>query len=342
MNARRKHFDAIEKRAADWLSRRDAGMNDAERAEFDRWLASDPRHAAAVDEIDGVWAAFDRLSLTERPQTVRRRMSALRRREQGRWLAAGAVMLVAACMVLFFSLRRPPEPTHVLTDTVATARVSEPARQTLPDGSIVEFKEGAAISVAFDQDARRVILTSGEAHFAVTKNPRRPFIVESGAVKVRAVGTAFAVHVGGTEVDVLVTEGKVDVTSRPAVSDPASDVTRDDAAPTLVSAGQQATVVLGAQSASPVVTSLAEAEMVARLSWRVPALEFSETSVAEAVALFNRYGKPRLRAVDNAVAALRVTGVFRSDNPEGFARALEASLGLRVEYRRNEILLRSP
>ena len=341
MSDRRRNFDAIEKRAADWLSRRDAGMNDAERAEFDRWLASDPRHAAAVDEIDGVWAAFDRLSLTERPQTVRWRMSALRRREQGRWIAAGAVMLVAACMVLFFSLRRPPESAHVLTDTVATARVSEPARQTLPDGSIVEFKEGAAIRVAFDENVRRVVLTSGEAHFSVTKDPRRPFIVESGTVKVRAVGTAFAVHLGGVEVDVLVTEGKVDVTSQSAVSDPASDVTRDDAAPTLVRAGQQATVALGARSASLLVASLPEAEMVARLSWRVPALEFSETSVAEAVALFNRYGKLRLRAVDNAVAALRVTGVFRSDNPEGFARALEASLGLRVEYRRNEILLRS-
>lgn len=74
----------------------------------------------------------------------------------------------------------------------------------------------------------------------------------------------------------------------------------------------------------------------------MPALEFSETSLAEAVTLFNRYGKVRLQTTDKKVAAMRVTGVFRSDKPAGFAHALEAMLGLQVERRGSDILLRSP
>lgn len=146
---------------------------------------------------------------------------------------------------------------------VTTARISVPASQTLPDGSVVEFKPGARITVDYDSGDRRVILDSGEAHFSVTKNPQRPFIVRAGTVDVRAVSTAFGVQLGSTEVEVLVTERTVSLAAmRPVAGSESGDApsrTLADAAsePAIpVEVGQRAIVKLDVGSASLVVTSL--------------------------------------------------------------------------------------
>lgn len=350
MSTSRRSFNAIEQHAAAWLARVDGDMDAAAKVEFDRWLAADPRHQAAVTEVRAVWAAFDRPAATDRANALRARLEGLARRDRHRRMIAGSVLAMAACLVVVFLLVRPRgDHLETMPGAATTAHISIPASQTLPDGSVVEFKPGARITVDFDSNERRVILDSGEAHFSVTKNPQRPFIVKAGTVDVRAVGTAFAVQLGSTEVEVLVTEGKVSVASlRPVAGGESGDApgrTQADAAsepPMPVEVGQRAIVKLGAGSASPVVTSMPVGAFAERLSWRVPALEFSETSLAEAVTLFNRYCKVRLRTADQKVAVMRVTGVFRSDNPAGFADALEAMLGLQVERRDGDILLRSP
>jgi len=250
-------------------------------------------------------------------------------------------MAVAACAAVYFGIHvSHTHSTAELSASVATAaRISTPDRQTLPDGSVVEFKQGAEIDVAFTEQRRRVILKKGEAHFSVTSNPQRPFIVTAGSVNVRAVGTAFAVQLDGTEVEVLVTEGKVTVASQATLEEKGSVPEADSDLSPLVAAGQGTRVSLApAAMIAPVVT-LSSAELAERLAWRVPRLEFSETTVAEAIALFNRHNTVKLLAADDGVAAMRITGVFRSDNVEGFVRALETSLGLRAEYVAGEVRL---
>ena len=63
-----------------------------------------------------------------------------------------------------------------------TVVVTAPTRQVLPDGTTVDLRAGASIRVAFDASTRRVILERGAAHFEVTKDAQRPFIVGAGAV----------------------------------------------------------------------------------------------------------------------------------------------------------------
>ncbi len=351
MKTTEKNFDPIEAQAAAWLVRRDGGLDAGARAEFERWCAADPRHAAAVREIAAVWAALDRPAAAGLTESMRAELRALGRRDRQRWLTRGtaAALATAACVAVYFGMQHSPrrEPA-ALAPVAATARVTEPERRTLPDGSVVEFKPGAEITVAFREEARVVILKNGEAHFSVTKDPRKPFIVEAATVRIRAVGTAFAVQLGQAEVEVLVTEGKVSVSSPPAASTGGSGPPRsglpptaDAGAPPLVGAGQRAIVALGGSGPKPEVVSIPVAELTERLSWRRPRLDFSESSVAEAIALFNRHNRVQLRAADDAVSAMRITGVFGAENIEGFVRALESTLGLRAEHRDREILLRS-
>lgn len=333
MKTRRESFDAIGSQAAAWLARCDGGMSITEKNEFEKWCAADPRHAVAARETAAVWKALDHPVATGRVESLRAELRTLDRRHRRRWIAGSTVALAAAaCLAVVFVLQRPTAHTPESIAT-ATARVIEPERQTLPDGSIVDLKRGAKIAVAFTPELRTVILEKGEAHFSVTKNPNRPFIVDTGAVSVRAVGTTFAVGLGQSEVEVLVTEGRVRVSAiapAPQVTEQAGPVTGSTA--TMVEANQRTVVSLGATVSVPAAVAITAAELNERLSWRLPWLEFSETSLADAIAMFNTYNRQQLQTTDKAVAAMRVTGMFRSDNVEGFVRALESSLGLQAEH----------
>lgn len=345
-----RSLDTIESQATAWLARRDRGMSAAEKIEFGRWCAVDPRHAAAVNEISAVWAVFDRPTASGKVESLRAELHGLDRRRRHRWMAGGAAtaFAAAACLAVFFGLPHAPAPKPVpVVAGIVTTRVIEPKRQTLPDGSIVEFRHDASIAVAFDDEYRVVTLKNGEAHFSVMKDPSKPFIVETGIARISAVGTAFAVGLDHAAVEVIVTEGRVRVDSTPPAPVRSGtprirmQETADAASAPIVEAGQRAVVPLGAVVPIPTVASIPVAELSERLSWRLPRLEFSETSVADAVAMFNRHNQRQLRIPDGAVAAMRITGVFRSDNVEGFVRALESSFGIQAERREREILLRS-
>lgn len=210
-----------------------------------------------------------------------------------------------------------------------------PMQQTLPDGSSVELNAGAEIAVEFSPARRGVKLVRGEAHFAVAKDPARPFVVSVGSVEVSAIGTEFLVRHAPDEIKVLVTEGKVGVARAVAAGAPA-DVRAAAAtgvlAPDLVlAAGRQIVISIASDHAAPQRTEqIAQAAIDAALAWRGKHVEFSGTPLSEAIALFNAQNRIRLTLGDRAHGALRISGMFWLDDPEGFARLLEASISIKA------------
>ena len=75
-------------------------------------------------------------------------------------------------------------------------------------------------------------------------------------------------------------------------------------------------------------------------------MEFSETPLAEAVAMMNRSSRGARRlelAIDPTAKTLArepVSGVFRVDNTEAFVRVLELSLGVQTERQANRLVMR--
>ena len=164
-------------------------------------------------------------------------------------------------------------------------------------------------------------LERGEADFAVAKDSTRAFVVESGGVKIRAVGTAFNVRLTEQAIEVIVTEGIV-------------AVARGDASDTGVlsalSAGERAFVPRAATGA-PVVGQLSKEELDRRLAWQPRLLGFADESLSTIVNEFNRHNPVVLRVADPALRELRLTVRFRSDNVSGFLRLLAADFGVRSE-----------
>lgn len=323
--------DSIQEQASAWLARSDRGLNAIEQQEFDAWCAADPRHAAAVESLQSAWQLFDQPREEGLDDLLREDLALLKRRQVRRRLTYGFSALAAACLALVFWPRSGvPDP---LVSSPSTAIVSQPERRVLEDGSVVLLRPGAEIAVNYSPSLRRIELSRGEALFEVAKNKERPFLVSAGGIDIRAVGTAFTVDRNQARIEVVVTEGRVTVEKPTASSAPELLATLD--------VGHSVNVALADVAPAPVV-SLDSTAVSDKLSWRLPRLEFTGTPLEEAVKLFNEHNAVQLRVADNEIAQLRITGVFRSDNLEGFVDLLETSFHVRTSRSERTISLRKP
>ncbi len=339
---------AIRTAASAWFARRDAGLSPSEAHDFERWLSIDPRHAVAFAELDSAWNTFGKPVRTgagdDLVAELAHRAAHRRRRRLGA-VAAGLAVLIAAGVFW----RTPPRGATA-ESLPATAVMLAPARRVLPDGSIVLLKDGARITESFTAGVRRIGLVQGEAMFEVAKDRTRPFIVSAAGVEVRAVGTAFAVDLRRSSVEVLITEGTVAVdqvgspSSAPVPTAAATSPTAPLPPAAVVEAGHRVVVAITPSAPAPTVTPMAAAEIGERLAWRHRRVEFSGTSLAEAVAVLNREAASpsavRLVIDEASLRSMRVSGIFQTDNTEAFVLLLEAGFGVTTERVGSEIRLR--
>jgi transmembrane sensor len=221
----------------------------------------------------------------------------------------------------------------------------------ISDGSKVTLNTDSEIRVAMTHTERRVDLDQGEAFFEVAHDPTRPFIVHAGNKRVIAVGTKFAVRRQGDDVRIVVTEGKVKleadalaasprgsaVPTDPATGDPGSSSgsTRNAESATLLTAG----TIARARDAGVLIQQRPLPEVEDYLSWRSGFLTFRETSLGDAVAEFNRYNERQIVIDDPQIAAIRLSGKFRSTQFEAFVRLIEDGLPIRARYTDGRIVL---
>lgn len=333
--------DAIEAAAAVWISRRDGGMSEAETAAFITWLQQDSRHAEMFAELDATWKSFNRLKVA-RPAAAAAPNAELlaprrRRSHRGLWVAA---VMTAAAAVVFLALAWPrvPAPAGLRQNLVTAIGVFQ--RTELPDGSVVQVNTDSEVDVLYTATERRVRLVRGEAHFTVAKNPERPFVVSAGQVSVRAVGTAFNVRMRSAAVEVLVTEGKVQVNDNVqggSLLMPAADTE----IPLLV-AGERALIPTQAVTgrAAAAVQPVAAVEVARALAWQERRLEFYDVPLREVVAEFNRYNTHQIVIEDSRLLEQRFTSTFRPDGWPEFVRLLETSYRVAAERGEDRTVLR--
>ncbi|MBC7365598.1 MAG: FecR domain-containing protein [Undibacterium sp.] len=310
--------DSIDEHAAAWVVRQERGLSAREQDEFSQWLAVNPRHRAAFAEQRWSWEELDRLNgLQTSVSAVPDPCLLAPRRHARSWRIAALPLIAAAAVMSFYHLAR--QPSRYVVPFTAPEALALCEQRKLDDGSLVELNRGASITVSFTLAERRVRLERGEAHFTVTHDPSRPFVVEAGGVAVRAVGTAFCVTRETGSVAVLVTEGKVRLTSldKPALGDDP-----------LLNSGQRAVVSLAPGGPAPTIAPVTADEIAERLAWKPRVLDFAEATLAEIATEFNRCNPVRLEITDPSLRARRLSATIRSDNVEGFVKLLESDFGI--------------
>lgn len=325
-DADRKGIDEL---AAEWTVRLDGRcLTSREQVELDRWLAADSRHAGALLRARAVWDDLDRLvalsgrRLSESCATVEHgnveiSHPSVRAQEpvrtslptaNRRWFIAASVMgtMLAGGGAWWMLDRR----------NAYVSDVGEVRRIALSDGSSMVLNTATEANVNFDRTVREVHLTSGEGLFRVAKDPGRPFVVQAGPISVRAVGTVFSVRALERRVDVTVTEGVVELLDTTGGS-PGVVLRR-------VAANEQATVL---ETRQVEVESISRGEVERRLAWRDGMVDFSGESLAAAVEEINRHNRRRIVVDDATLAGRPVVGLFRANDPEGFATTVAEALG---------------
>ncbi len=315
--------------AASWAARADRGSLSSEDARsLDEWLDSDPRHLGAYARAQAVLAHFDRAkALGEQFDPAQFAMDpalatprARRRRRVAIAAAASLVIAVAAGLYLKFT------PGEFSTERGEVRLVS------LSDGTRVTLNTASTVAVRYNDSERRVRLVGGEALFTVAKDPTRPFIVETHGTRVRAVGTSFTVRSLADEaVQVLVREGVVEVTRNAAAA-------ADADGPVRLTANTRAYAM---PKASVKVASVSDEEVARELAWREGMISFAGVTLGEAAHEFARYSDVHIVFDDPFLSERTITGLFASNNPLGFARAIATSMNLTVETYPGKVLLKS-
>jgi transmembrane sensor len=297
---------------------RDAGLE----ARVRRWIAEDPRHAAAFELATEAWQRSGNLPgylPTGAPHSMAGRSRA---RITGRALAGMAILCAAFISAMYF-----------LRDNTFATGPAEQRTVELSDGTQVSLNANSRVVVQYDDRVRKVTLTSGEALFNVTKHQPRPFVVVIGDRKVIAMGTSFVVRreePAGSAFAVTLVEGRVAIEPISWPDAPASDVATEL---TLLNPGERLRFAGDA-------TEVRDTPSIDKVTaWQRGQLIFDDTSLSEAAAEFNRYGSNKIAIDGSAVGKLRVGGVFRIGDPSSFAQAMANAYHLRIINRGNTIVL---
>jgi transmembrane sensor len=219
----------FEAQAATWLVKRDGGaLSASEQAQFDAWLAADPRAHAAYVRLELAWkradglrrlrpldggvdedllahSPFEPVQMEEYParegtgqttdlvpaDAITDAQVVEYKRPRRHWaipLAAAAAVALAAVGAFIWSAYQRTGWHEYTTDFGGLSRI------VLDDGSVVNLNTNSLMRVQITAELRHVVLERGEALFKVAHDKTRPFDVDAGTTTVRAVGTEFSVR----------------------------------------------------------------------------------------------------------------------------------------------------
>jgi transmembrane sensor len=287
-----------------------------------RWIAEDPRHAAAFEHATEAWqrsgdlpAPFPRPA----PGTMRRRPRA----RLAAPVIAGSAILCGILAAAAYFLQR-----GVLVTGPGEQRTVE-----LSDGSQISLDANSRVLLQYDARVRRVTLAAGEAIFNVAKHQPRPFVVIAGDRKVIAMGTSFMIRredPGGSAFAISLMEGRVAV----------EPISWPDALPSSVAPGLKLLNPGERLRFEGDSAGILDAPSMDRITaWQRGQLIFDDTSLREAATEFNRHGSKRITVDSKSAEKLRVGGVFRIGDPSSFALAMANAYHLRIVTRAGEIIL---
>ncbi|TAF47310.1 MAG: FecR family protein [Runella slithyformis] len=141
------------------------------------------------------------------------------------WVRVAASLIMAIGLgYVGYQIKKPYQLTQVIAEAEANGMelvvnaTSKPLPILLEDGSRVLLNPQSELRFPkhFIPKQREVYL-SGEAFFEVTKSPQRPFLVHTGEIITRVLGTSFRVKAPQyqKDIEVSVKTGKVAVYQRP-------------------------------------------------------------------------------------------------------------------------------
>lgn len=118
---------------------------------------------------------------------------------------------MAACILFFIGITFLWKPSN--NNLIFVKAIKKIDTVQLIDGSIIYLSPNTTLSYSndFNKNTREVNLIEGNAFFKVARNPNKPFIITSGDIKTKVLGTSFNIQMTNNSCMVTVYSGKVNV-----------------------------------------------------------------------------------------------------------------------------------
>lgn len=191
---------------------------------FEEALGDEP----SKEETLAAWEAFEKKHIVENEKKVSKaRILA--------WITASVAVAASLFLFIFRSSQEISQPTEFSMELFSEVTSPKQVEQTLSDGycvvstpaattTLVTLSDGTKVMLnanstleypaSFDDAEVREVRLKGEAHFEVTKNPHRPFVVKAGEMQTQVLGTIFDVKAYRKDAPkVTLMQGKVKVSN---------------------------------------------------------------------------------------------------------------------------------
>ena len=229
-NASEKVSESISENASEKVS--DARLSRI----FGEALGDEP----SMEETLAAWEAFEKKHISSEKEHLQKAEDELSEKKIDKariltWITASVAVAASLFLFIFRSSQEISQPTEFSMELFSEVTSPKQVEQTLSDGycvvstpaattTLVTLSDGTRVMLnanstleypaSFDDAEVREVRLKGEAHFEVTKNPHRPFVVKAGEMQTQVLGTIFDVKAYRKDAPkVTLMEGKVKVSN---------------------------------------------------------------------------------------------------------------------------------
>lgn len=188
------------------------------------WEAFEQKHISSEEEH----LSFEKESIVKNEKKVSKARILT-------WITASVAVAASLFLFIFRSSQEISQPTEFSMELFSEVTSPKQVEQTLSNGycvvstpaattTLVTLSDGTRVMLnansmleypaSFDDAEVREVRLKGEAHFEVTKNPHRPFVVKAGEMQTQVLGTIFDVKAYRKDAPkVTLMQGKVKVSN---------------------------------------------------------------------------------------------------------------------------------
>ncbi|SPO58562.1 FecR domain-containing protein [Pseudomonas inefficax] len=294
------------KQAIQWMLRlRESGHDPALQQECRQWRTAHYEHEQAWQRVIHLHQDLDLRAIPGAGLALQTLETSQRRlhRRQALKLLGGAAMVGTAAWV-----GKDLDTVNVWTSDYATG-TGERRSFTLPDGSLMQLNTRSAVDLAFNDQQRMVRLKQGELMIAC--NPQRSLLVETRDALLEGFEGRFVVRQDSDCTQVSVSHGRVAI-HRPGQLQ-------------WIESGQNWRLdALGKHRLEQVAMDA--------MAWTEGLIVTRDMRLFDFLAQVSRYRHGYLGCSDD-IADLRLSGVFRLEDPEQLLQLLPRTLPVRLRQR---------
>lgn len=262
------------------------------------------------------------------------------------WAKAAAIAIILAGTAFWLVQTNSPKTTTAPLAEQKTISIPYGATKKLqlPDGTEVWLNAGSELQYAADfNTSHRTVQLSGEAFFDVKKDAERPFIIHTGKMNIRVIGTAFNVKAYPEDKtsETSLIRGAIEVTMQ---GDPKKKFllhpnekivfpNRPLPGSHELAALEREGYALSNVSINPVDSTVVET------AWTNNRLAFMNERFGDIAQQLERKFEVKLHFEDNTAAGLRFTATFENEDIRETLEALQYSLPFKFRIDKKDIYI---